>query len=150
MKEAFYPVVVVALADEDGGGYAAYAPDLYGCMSDGETPEEAIANLRDAIVEWCDETRRLGRPVPEPGSFAREIGDERRKLVDLIRRQDELLQSQAELSQALRADLQKLRAALDAALAGAQPSEGDALHQWVSDVARVPGAVEHGRKSGIH
>jgi predicted RNase H-like HicB family nuclease len=35
-------------------------------MSDGETQEEAIANLRDAIVSWIEEAERLGREIPKP------------------------------------------------------------------------------------
>ena len=53
-------VVVVALSEEDGGGYAAYAPYLQGCMSDGDTPEQATRNLADAICEWREEAKRLG------------------------------------------------------------------------------------------
>ncbi len=39
---------------------------LPGCMSDGETPEEALANVRDAIGAWIEEARTLGRLVPKP------------------------------------------------------------------------------------
>jgi antitoxin HicB len=46
-----YPVIVSPLSDEDGGGFLATVPDLPGCMSDGETPAEAIENVRDAIEE---------------------------------------------------------------------------------------------------
>jgi antitoxin HicB len=35
-------------------------------MSDGETPEEALANVRDAIAAWVEEAQALGRPVPKP------------------------------------------------------------------------------------
>ncbi|NJL08648.1 MAG: type II toxin-antitoxin system HicB family antitoxin [Methylacidiphilales bacterium] len=50
----------------DGGGFAAFAPDLSGCMSDGETPEEAIVNVQDAICAWIEAARDLGREVPAP------------------------------------------------------------------------------------
>ena len=40
-----YPVRIERLADSDGGGYLATVPDLPGCMSDGETPEEALKNV---------------------------------------------------------------------------------------------------------
>ena len=45
-----YPVHIEPLSQEDGGGFVALVPDLPGCMSDGETPEEALANVRDAIA----------------------------------------------------------------------------------------------------
>ena len=49
MKKLTCPVVITPLTAEDGGGFAATVPDLPGCMSDGETPEEALGNVRDAI-----------------------------------------------------------------------------------------------------
>jgi antitoxin HicB len=61
-----YPIIVEPLPDEDGGGFAAIVPDLPGCMSDGDTPEEALANVRDAIAAWIEAARDLGRPVPAP------------------------------------------------------------------------------------
>lgn len=36
-------------------------------MSDGETPEEALANLDDAKKCWIETNLELGHPVPEPG-----------------------------------------------------------------------------------
>jgi len=61
-----YPVLIEALCPEDGGGFVATVPDLPGCMSDGETPEEALANVRDAVDAWIEEARALGRGVPVP------------------------------------------------------------------------------------
>ena len=66
MSKLDYPVMTEPLAAEDGGGFLATAPDLPGCMSDGETPEEALANVRDAITAWIEEARSLGRSVPKP------------------------------------------------------------------------------------
>ncbi len=61
-----YPVVVEPLAADDGGGFAALVPDLPGCMSDGETPEEALANVQDAIRTWVETAREMGRTIPRP------------------------------------------------------------------------------------
>lgn len=41
-------------------------PELAGCMADGATYEEAVANAQVVIGEWIDTARALGRPVPEP------------------------------------------------------------------------------------
>jgi antitoxin HicB len=60
------PVIVEPLTPEDAGGFVALVPDLPGCMSDSETPEEALANVQDAIREWIHEARALGRDVPVP------------------------------------------------------------------------------------
>ena len=66
MSKLDYPVLIEPLAGEDGGGFVATAPDLPGCMSDGETPEDALAQVQDAIAAWIEEARALGRPVPKP------------------------------------------------------------------------------------
>ena len=66
MEQALYPMIVEPLSPEDGGGYLATVPDLPGCMSDGETPEEAVRNVRDAIAAWIEEARATGRPIPAP------------------------------------------------------------------------------------
>jgi len=66
MASLEYPVIVSPLPSEEGGGFSATVPDLPGCMSDGETPEEAIANVQDAIGAWIEAAIDLGRPIPRP------------------------------------------------------------------------------------
>lgn len=66
MASLEYSVIVTPLSPEDGGGFSATVPDLPGCMSDGETPEQAIANVQDAIVAWKEAARDMGRSVPPP------------------------------------------------------------------------------------
>ena len=61
-----YPVLIEPLSPEDGGGFLASVPDLPGCMSDGGTAEEALANVRDAVAAWVEEARALGRTAPKP------------------------------------------------------------------------------------
>ena len=63
-----YYVELQYLPREEGGGRAVSVPDLPGCMSDGETIEEAVANVQDAIACWIDAARRLGRIDPEAGA----------------------------------------------------------------------------------
>lgn len=71
MKEALaYSVAIAPLPAEDGGGFVARVPDLPGCLSDGETPQEALANAYDAIACWIEAARELGRPVPAPTQCA--------------------------------------------------------------------------------
>ena len=55
-----------AQIDPDDGSFYVDFPDLPGCMSDGDTPEEAIANVQDAIGEWIDAANKIGRLVPKP------------------------------------------------------------------------------------
>lgn len=54
------------LTEEEGGGWLLSFPDLPGCMSDGETPEEAIANGRDALETWIKAMEEAGREIPKP------------------------------------------------------------------------------------
>jgi antitoxin HicB len=66
MAKLEYPVIIEPLPQAEGGGFVALVPDLHGCMSDGETAEEALSSIRDAIAAWIDEAKRLGRSVPAP------------------------------------------------------------------------------------
>ncbi len=61
-----YAIVIEPLSAEDGGGFIATVPDLPGCMSDGETPQEALANVDDAIRTWIEAAQDLGHKVPAP------------------------------------------------------------------------------------
>ena len=66
MSKLEYPVIVEPLPIEDGGGFVATVPDLPGCMSDGETPEEALLNVQDAIAAWIEAAGDMGHKVPQP------------------------------------------------------------------------------------
>jgi predicted RNase H-like HicB family nuclease len=44
----------VVLEPSDDGGYTAYVPSLPGCISEGETIEEAAANVREAIELYLE------------------------------------------------------------------------------------------------
>lgn len=48
------------LTEEEGGGFLVTFPDLPGCMVDGETIEQAIAEAADAETSWLDTRRELG------------------------------------------------------------------------------------------
>ena len=62
-----YDIEVRELNADLGGGFIAYAPQLTGCASDGESRAAAILNLEDAIASWLDAARGAGRAIPEPG-----------------------------------------------------------------------------------
>lgn len=57
------------LSDGDGGGFLAIVPSLPGCMSDGETREEALENVQDAIKCWIETAKELGRNIPEADEY---------------------------------------------------------------------------------
>ncbi len=66
MAETLPRFEIRPLCDDDGGGYLIEFPDYPGCMADGETPEAAIAEGRDALASYLATLRELGRPVPRP------------------------------------------------------------------------------------
>jgi predicted RNase H-like HicB family nuclease len=41
-------------------------PELAGCKADGETYEEAIANVKMVINDWIETATKMGREVPKP------------------------------------------------------------------------------------
>ena len=61
-----YAHVVEPLTEDDGGGYLITFPDLPGCMSDGETEAEAVANAHDAFSAWVSARVHMGKPIPKP------------------------------------------------------------------------------------
>lgn len=66
MSAPAYRIEITKLSADEGGGYLAWVPDLPGCMSDGETRAEALANTEAAIGEWIEEAKRLGKVIPAP------------------------------------------------------------------------------------
>jgi predicted RNase H-like HicB family nuclease len=46
--------------------FVAEVPELPGCAAHGESQEEALANVNEAIDLWIQTAREFGDPVPEP------------------------------------------------------------------------------------
>jgi predicted RNase H-like HicB family nuclease len=57
--------VIIYWSDEDHA-FIAEVPELPGCAADGETYQEAVANVEIVIQEWLETAQELGRPIPEP------------------------------------------------------------------------------------
>lgn len=53
--------------------WAAYVPDLPGCITTGKTLEETETNIREAIEGHLRTLREFGDPVPPPTSVAKEV-----------------------------------------------------------------------------
>lgn len=68
-----YSYILKPLSPEDGGGYLIEFPDLPGCMSDGETEEEAILMGKDAIEAWINTAKECDRPIPKPSKKKEKI-----------------------------------------------------------------------------
>ena len=50
----------------EDGAFVAEVPELPGCMSDGATRAEALANVEVVIREWIETAEQLERAIPEP------------------------------------------------------------------------------------
>jgi predicted RNase H-like HicB family nuclease len=57
--------VIIYWSDEDQA-FIAEVPELPGCAADGQTYQEAVANVETIIQEWIETALELGRPLPEP------------------------------------------------------------------------------------
>ena len=53
--------------------WAAYVPDLPGCITTGGTLEETERNIREAIEGHLKTLQEFGEPIPHPTSVARDI-----------------------------------------------------------------------------
>ncbi|HVB51862.1 MAG TPA: type II toxin-antitoxin system HicB family antitoxin [Acidimicrobiales bacterium] len=56
--------------EDAGTNYAAYAPDVPGCIATGSTIDEVTATLREAIAEHLKILREMGEEIPMPHSHA--------------------------------------------------------------------------------
>ncbi|WPF89866.1 type II toxin-antitoxin system HicB family antitoxin [Cyanobacterium aponinum AL20118] len=63
-----YPFEIKPLTKEEAGGYLISFPDFNECISDGETPEEAMKNGLDALQETINALKSTGFPIPKPFS----------------------------------------------------------------------------------
>ncbi len=63
--------LTVIIHNADEGGYWAEVPALPGCITEGETKEELMANLQDAIQGWLDVANM--RATTEPAETRIEI-----------------------------------------------------------------------------
>ncbi len=56
------------ITGEPGEGYLGEIPELPGCFTAGETPEEAIRNLSEAMAVWVESALVHGDPIPGPAT----------------------------------------------------------------------------------
>lgn len=54
----------VVLEPNEDGGYTVYVPLLLGCISEGDTREEALANIKEAIELYLESLEADGEPIP--------------------------------------------------------------------------------------
>jgi predicted RNase H-like HicB family nuclease len=55
----------VVLEPQEEGGYTVYVPSLPGCVSQGESTEEAMTNIKEAIEVYLDSLKARRIPLPQ-------------------------------------------------------------------------------------
>jgi len=62
MQNYNLPIII----EKDENGYLAYCPELQGCYTQGDTYEEALANIKDAIALHIQDRLENGESVTRP------------------------------------------------------------------------------------
>jgi len=62
--EKKYEIIIFWSAEDNT--FVAEVPELPGCMADGKTYREALANAERIIEEWIETATQLNRPIPQP------------------------------------------------------------------------------------
>ena len=63
MPDTLLRYTVIMEKNEDGG-YTVTVPSLPGCISEGSTWDEALAEIKEAITGYLEVAKKLGRPIP--------------------------------------------------------------------------------------
>ena len=62
------------ISGEPVEGYLGEVPELPGCLTAGETAEEALRNLHEAMAVWVESALAHGDPIPEPATGPVSVG----------------------------------------------------------------------------
>ena len=68
------PYKIEVIPDMEEGGYAISCPELPGCISCGDTIEEAMRNIEDAKIAWLNAALEDGIVIPEPETLEKYSG----------------------------------------------------------------------------
>ena len=66
MKAYRFSVIV----EKNGEGYFAFCPELQGCYTQGDTYEEVLGNIKDAIRLHVEDRMESGEKIPQPESVS--------------------------------------------------------------------------------
>ncbi len=64
----------IKLIPEEDGTYFVEIEELPGCMSEGDTPEEALAMIKEAMEGWIESNLERGLPIPPPNIMKKYSG----------------------------------------------------------------------------
>ena len=80
------PYKIELIEDPEEGGYTAALPELPGCLTCGETMDEALENLKDAKKAWLSAALEDDYPIPEPASTEKFSGQFKLRLPKSLHR----------------------------------------------------------------
>jgi predicted RNase H-like HicB family nuclease len=63
----------LVVLEKGSTSYGAHVPDLPGCVAVGETKEEVLALIREAIELHLDGLKQRGQPIPPPSSSGESV-----------------------------------------------------------------------------
>ncbi len=69
-RKIFYKVI---FEPAEEGGYTVYVPSLPGCISEGDTYDSALANIKSAITLYLETLIEGGKPIPEDNHHIAEV-----------------------------------------------------------------------------
>ena len=70
MAKKYYKAI---FEPQEEGGYTVTVPSLPGCISEGDTYEQAFTNIREAIALYLESLQADGLPVPEERNLIVEV-----------------------------------------------------------------------------
>ena len=70
MRKKYYKVI---FEPQDEGGYTTTVPSLPGCISEGDTYDEALVNIKEAIELYLESLQADGLPIPDENHLIVEI-----------------------------------------------------------------------------
>lgn len=81
------PYKMEIVPDVEEGGYVALFSDLPGCITVGDTIEEAIENIIDAKKAWLEAALEAGTTIPEPDDLKEYSGQFKLRIPKSLHRQ---------------------------------------------------------------
>jgi antitoxin HicB len=70
-----YRITLVHDSDDDGNeGWVASVDELSGCLAQGETPDDAITHVYEAMLAWIESEIEAGHDIPEPRELKQSSG----------------------------------------------------------------------------
>ena len=68
MKKIIYDFKVI-IEPDDSGGFVVNCPSLQGCYSQGETINETLKNIKEAILLCLEDLESTGEEIPDPSKL---------------------------------------------------------------------------------